>query len=168
MMAYPCLLLGRRLAAGRRGPGGSTGRRTVTVLTGAATLVGWDFYLDPQMVAAGHWTWTFPHPGLPGMPTVPLTNLAGWLLVSTVMIFALDAGMPARPTARWPGNEVLPASLLAWTWIGSAIGNLAFFSRPAVAGYGAAAMGVCTLPYLAQVFTAATKPRAGDTTLGTP
>ena len=29
---------------------------------------------------AGYWTWAHPHPGLPGIGTVPLTNLAGWLL----------------------------------------------------------------------------------------
>ena len=171
MMAYPCLLLGRRLARrrtprlGTRRP--DTTRRTVTVLAGAGTLAGWDLYLDPQMVAAGHWTWSTPHPALPGIPQVPLTNYAGWLLVAAVMIALLDRTVPDRPVLdrtvpdppvtglrRAPGGaatELVPAALLAWTWIGSAVGNLVFFGRPAAAAYGAVAMGVCTLPYLMAV-----------------
>ncbi|WP_280377397.1 carotenoid biosynthesis protein [Nocardia wallacei] len=31
----------------------------------AAGAVGWDLFLDPQMVADGQWTWCSPHPGLP-------------------------------------------------------------------------------------------------------
>jgi uncharacterized membrane protein len=162
MMAYPCLLLGRRLAAIRTTRG--SGRRAVTVLTGAATLAGWDLYLDPQMVAAGHWTWTFPHPALPGVPTVPVTNFAGWLLVSAVMILVLDLSLPAGPSGPRRVGELLPAALLAWTWVGSAIGNLAFFDRPAVAGYGVLAMGVFTLPYLIEVVTGATRTRTDSDT----
>jgi putative membrane protein len=147
MMAYPCLLLGRRLAGSpalRRAP-----RRLVTVGLGAATLAAWDLYLDPQMVAAGHWTWHHPEPGLPGVPGIPLTNHAGWLLVAVVMVAALDVALPEHGTV--PGEvagEAVPAALLAWTWLGSAVGNLAFFGRPAVAGYGVIAMGLTVLPYL--------------------
>jgi uncharacterized membrane protein len=170
MMAYPCLLLGRRLAAteaaGTAAGRTHIGRRAVTVLTGAGTLAGWDLYLDPQMVAAGHWTWTFPDPALPGVPTVPVTNLAGWLLVSALIIVVLDLSLPVAPR---PVGELVPAALLTWTWIGSAIGNLAFFDRPAVACYGAVAMGVFTLPYLIEVVTDATRsiaPRSGDDAVG--
>ncbi len=58
MMAYPALLLGRRLgrAAARRS---ASGGRAVL---GGATLAAWDLFLDPQMVAAGHWTWAHPRP----------------------------------------------------------------------------------------------------------
>ena len=44
MMAYPALLVGRRIGA--------------PVLAGAAALASWDLFLDPQMVAAGHWHFT--------------------------------------------------------------------------------------------------------------
>jgi putative membrane protein len=161
MMAYPCLLLGRRIARradggradGGRADGGRAGasRRAVTVLTGAGTLAGWDLYLDPQMVAAGHWIWSDPSPALPGVPQIPLTNYAGWLLVAAVMIAVLDRTVPGRTVPDLPVTELVPAALLAWTWIGSAVGNLVFFDRPAVAGYGAIAMGVCSLPYLMAV-----------------
>jgi putative membrane protein len=145
MMAYPSLLLGRRLsrAAARRGrtrtPSGS-----VTVATGALCLAAWDLFLDPQMVAAGHWAWHDPHPALPGVPGVPVSNYLGWLLVAFVMVAALHVLLPARPRA----SEDVPGALLAWTWAGSVLGNAVFFDRPAVAVWGGAAMGVVVVPYL--------------------
>ena len=76
MMAWPSWVLAdrltRRVRAARRG--------AVRVAVAAAVFAGWDVVLDPQLVQAGYWTWSHPHPGLPGIPTVPLTNLAGWLL----------------------------------------------------------------------------------------
>ena len=137
MLAYPCLLLGRRLAFG------NAHGATITALTGGLALAGWDLFLDPQMIAQGHWSWAHPSPALPGVPGVPLTNYAGWLLVSVLMIAALDRALP-RP----PVPELTPAAVLAWTWLGSAVGNLVFFGRPWVALYGGLVMGVVVLPYL--------------------
>jgi putative membrane protein len=150
MMAYPCLLLGRRLARHHHRP---VVRRAVAVAAGAGTLAGWDLYLDPQMVAAGHWTWAHPVPALPGVGPVPLTNTAGWLLVAAVMVLALDLAVPAVPAVPVPDgaggpDDAVPAVLLGWTWLGSGLANLAFFDRPAVALYGLVAMGVTTAPYL--------------------
>ena len=161
MMAWPCLLLGRRLAAGRTG----AVRRVVVAASGGLTLAAWDLYLDPQMVQAGHWVWRFPEPALPGVPGIPLTNYAGWVLVALLMVAALDATVPAGPVdVRDAGradvrSEAVPAALLAWTWLGSGLANLAFFGRPAVAAYGLVAMGVCTGPYLVRVVRGL---RAGD------
>jgi putative membrane protein len=113
------------------------------------------------MVHAGHWTWRFPEPALPGVPGVPLTNYAGWVVVALVMVAALDAVVPSgcavRPDDGGAGlradvsADLVPAALLAWTWLGSGLANLAFFDRPAVAAYGLVAMGVCTGPYLFRV-----------------
>lgn len=145
MMAYPSLVLGRRLsrAAARRtrtrAPSG-----VVAVLTGALALASWDLFLDPQMVAAGHWTWSHPHPALPGVPGVPVSNYLGWLLVAVVMVAVLHVLLPARPRAA----EDVPGALLAWTWAGSVVGNAVFFDRPAVAAWGGVAMGVVVVPYL--------------------
>ncbi|HYJ76492.1 MAG TPA: carotenoid biosynthesis protein, partial [Kineosporiaceae bacterium] len=144
MMAYPALLAARRLASSARG------RAVVVALIGGVTLAAWDLYLDPQMVAAGHWSWAYPAPSLPGIADVPLTNTAGWLLVGTLMTAALHVLLPAPPTA----GEVLPAALLTWTWLGSLLANLAFFGRPQVAVLGGVAMALVVVPYLLRLRTA--------------
>src|SRR3954447_8058737 len=92
MLGYPCLLLGRRL-----GRPLTAGPAVGTALLGGVALAGWDLFLDPQMVAQGHWSWAHPTPALPGVPGIPLTNYAGWLLVSVLMIATLDAVLPAGP-----------------------------------------------------------------------
>jgi uncharacterized membrane protein len=129
MLAYPCLLAGRRLAGGR-----------------AWTLAAWDLFLDPQMVAAGHWSWAHPEPGLPGIPDVPLTNYAGWLVTATVMMLLLDR-LPRTPgDGRLPVDGV-PATMLLWTYGSQVLANLAFFGSPAVALWGGLAMGLTVVPY---------------------
>lgn len=145
MMAYPCLLLGRRLsrAAARRGRR-ATPSIVVTVFTSALTLASWDLFLDPQMVAAGHWRWHDPTPALPAVPGIPLTNYAGWIVVSLVLMLVLDLLLPVGQ--REP--EAVPGALLAWTWAGSVVGNAVFFDRPAVAWWGGIAMGLLVVPYL--------------------
>ncbi len=158
MMAFPALLLARRLAAGGRPA--AVPRRLVTAALGGATLAAWDLFLDPQMVAAGHWTWAHPEPGLPGVPDIPLTNAAGWLLVGFVMTAVLDRVLPRSPGPASPATaEALPAALLAWTWLGSVVANLAFFGRPWVALYGGLAMGLLVVPYLRALAVAVRAPR---------
>jgi uncharacterized membrane protein len=148
MMAWPTLLLGRRLADALLGPEpGGNGRRlarsALTTVLGGLALASWDLYLDPQMTDAGHWVFDDPVPGLPGVPGIPLTNFAGWVLVALVMTCLLDAVVPRRRV-----DENVPALLLAWTWLGSGLANLAFFGRPEVAAYGLVGMGLLVGPYL--------------------
>ena len=69
MMAYPVLLAARRLTRRCGGP----------LSSAASGWPAWDVFLDPQMVADGHWPWADPTPSLPGVHGVPLTNYAGWL-----------------------------------------------------------------------------------------
>jgi uncharacterized membrane protein len=175
MMAYPCLLLGRRLARwtalnrrdapdGRtvgnartarwRPPavmsrathsrGGDRRMSAVVVLTGGLALAAWDLFLDPQMVAAGHWSWTNPAPALRGVPGVPLTNYAGWVVVALILMAALHRTFPDVPAAP----EDVPGAMLAWTWAGSTLGNAVFFDRPVVAVWGGVLMGLLVVPYL--------------------
>lgn len=153
MMAWPTLLLGRRLAATLLGPlegrrrlgrrSAASLRAAATALLGGLALASWDLYLDPQMTDAGHWVFSSPEPGLPGVPGIPLTNYAGWLLVAVLMMSVLDAVVPNREV-----EESVPALMLAWTWLGSGLANVAFFGRPEVAAYGFVGMGLVVAPYL--------------------
>ena len=90
MMAWPSWLLAERLA--RRASSGSRSPRGI--------FAAWDVVLDPQMVQAGYWTWAHPEPGLPGIDTVPLTNLAGWLLAGAVLMTLLDLLVARTAVAR--------------------------------------------------------------------
>jgi carotene biosynthesis associated membrane protein len=122
MMAYPCLLAGQRCS---RSPVGAA-------LVGGLTLAAWDLFLDPQMVAAGHWTWTDVQIHLPGSPDVPVSNHLGWLLVAVVMVGLLQL-LPRRVA-----DDRVPTALLWWTYASSV---LAF-----VALVGAVVMGAVVLP----------------------
>ncbi len=99
MMAWPAWLVGGWLARGRL---------PARIAVAGWALASWDVFLDPQMVDAGHWAWTGGGAALPGVPRIPLTNYAGWLLVALAMM-ALLAGVlagvvPARPPARATGR----------------------------------------------------------------
>ncbi|MFX0572960.1 carotenoid biosynthesis protein [Nocardia nepalensis] len=55
------------------------------VLMTAVGAVGWDLFLDPQMVADGQWSWCAAGWGLPGLHEIPYTNYLGWFAVAVVM-----------------------------------------------------------------------------------
>jgi putative membrane protein len=131
MMAYPCLLVGQRLASSPLG----------AVAVGAWALASWDLFLDPQMVEAGHWTWTDVQLALPGLPGIPVSNYLGWLLVATLMMAVLQR-LPRRDA-----DDAVPAALFLWTYASSVLANAAFFGRPAVALVGGLGMGLVALPY---------------------
>jgi uncharacterized membrane protein len=130
MMAYPMFLAARRISS------------RWTAVIGGIGLAGWDVFLDPQMVADGRWRWSDPTPGLPGVTDVPLTNLAGWLLVGILMMGLLSVALP-----RDRASETVPALLLFWTYVGSIIGNVFWFGADSVAMAGALAMGLVAIPY---------------------
>ena len=96
MFAYPCLLVGQRLA--------SSPLRAA--LVGGAALASWDLFLDPQMVAAGHWRWAHAEHHLPGVAHVPVSNFLGWGLVAVVMLAALQLLPPRRARRPRPGRAV--------------------------------------------------------------
>lgn len=131
MMAWPAYVVAARLARSRAG----------RVAVGAVALASWDLFLDPQMVDAGHWRWADPQPGLPGVPTVPLTNYAGWLLVAVVLMALLDRAVPARPA-----DDSVPYALYLWTYASSVLAHAAFFGLPASALWGGLGMGLVAVP----------------------
>jgi putative membrane protein len=61
---------------------------------GAGALTAWDLFLDPQMVRLGMWTWA--EDGF--YRGIPLSNFAGWLLVSALVVLVVGRiGGDARP-----------------------------------------------------------------------
>ena len=134
MMAWPSWVLAARLAR----PVRAGLRRPVRIAVAAAVFAAWDVVLDPQMVQAGYWTWADPSPGLPGIDTVPLTNLAGWLLAGAVLMTLLD--LLVRRTSA-PGSPLIgdaaPLLALAWMTLGGALAHAGWLGLPGSAAWGA-------------------------------
>ncbi len=131
MFAYPCLLVGRLLSSTTIG----------ATLWGGAALASWDLFLDPQMVEAGHWTWTGVQVSLPGSGDVPISNYLGWILVAVLIVGVLQV-LP-----RVPADDRQPAALFLWTWGSSMLAFAVFFGRPLVALVGGIGMGLVAVPY---------------------
>ena len=111
--------------------------------------------LDPQLVQAGYWTWSAPSPGLPGIPTVPLTNLAGWLLAGGVLMTLLHllvsrASIPAAPEI----GDAAPLLAIGWMTLGGSLAQAGWLGLTGSAVWGV----VLAVPVLA---TLAAQHRAG-------
>ena len=134
MMAWPSWVLAERLARPVR-PGL---RAPVRIAAAAAVFAAWDVVLDPQMVQAGYWTWAHPEPGLPGIDTVPLTNLVGWLLAGAVLMSLLDV-LVRRTSARGSPRigDAAPLLALAWMTVGGALAHAGWLGLPGSAAWGA-------------------------------
>lgn len=129
MFTWPAVVVAQRL--GRTYP--------QRVAVAAWSLASWDLFLDPQMVDAGHWRWAHPAPHLPGVPTVPLTNLLGWLLVATVLS-AVVLALVERTGRPGPHDDRWPLALYLWTYFSSVLALAAFLGLAAAAAWGALAM----------------------------
>lgn len=160
MMAWPAWLVAGRLLAGPlpggrlpggRLPGGRlSGRsRWVRVPLAGWALASWDLFLDPQMVAAGHWTWADPTPALPGVGGVPVSNYLAWVAVATVMTAALAAVPGTTADAPTPPGDPADAPMhvvYLWTYGSSVLAHLVFFGLPASALWGGLGMGTVAVP----------------------
>jgi uncharacterized membrane protein len=145
MMAWPSWLLGDLLAR----PVRAALRRPVRIAWAAAVFAAWDVVLDPQLVQAGYWTWADPTPGLPGIDTVPLTNLAGWLLAGTVLMTLLDVLVERTRAADSPRvGPAAPLLALAWMTLGGALAHAGWLGLPGSAAWGAG-LGAVVLGVLA-------------------
>lgn len=147
MMAYPSLLVARRVLRGRA--------RVAGPLLAAAALATWDLFLDPQMVAAGYWVWGAGAGGAPTVLGIPLSNYAGWYLVALVMMAVL---WPLLPDGRRPAtaDDTVPYGLYLWTWGGSVVAHAVFLGLPGSALLGGVGMGAVAVPFL----LALRRPRA--------
>ena len=132
MMAWPSWVLADRLAAPLR----PSRRAVLRVGAAAAVFAAWDVVLDPQMVQAGYWTWRDPRPGLPGIDTVPLTNLAGWLLAGLVLMGLLDVLAERTATAPRTGDGA-PLDALGWMTLGGSLAHAGWLGLPGSAAWGA-------------------------------
>ncbi|MFD6401330.1 carotenoid biosynthesis protein [Nocardia sp. NPDC060249] len=121
---------------------GSNVRRVGLFALGA---VGWDLFLDPQMVADGQWIWSVTDAGLPGIPEIPYTNYLGWAFVAVVMAVILTLLDHVLPPPRDPSVAV-PVAVFGWTWLGSALAHAVFLGLPASAIWGFAGLGVLGVP----------------------
>jgi putative membrane protein len=131
MLAWPAALAARRLADSF----------AARIALGAWALTAWDVCLDPQMVAAGHWHWLDVSAHLPGVPAVPLTDYAGWFVVSALMSYVLQRVLTSSEEAdRWP------LAFYLWTWASSTLALAAFLDLAAAAAWGFVAMGTVALP----------------------
>ncbi len=134
------------------------GRPLLRAAVAAVGIVGWDLYLDPQMVADGQWRWCGAHPALPGLEPIPWTNYAGWLLVAAAIVTVLtvaDHGL--RRPAPTAAADTVPVALFLWTWLGSALAHAVFLPELNWSAlYGLVAMGVVGVPLLRHLSRAGT------------
>jgi uncharacterized membrane protein len=126
MMAWPSWVLARRLVPRSR---------PWRVLVAAYVFAAWDVVLDPQLVQAGFWRWAHPAPGLPGIDTVPLTNLGGWLLAGLVLMTLLDL-LVARTATPPRIGDTAPLLTLAWMVLGGALAHAVWLDLPGSAVWG--------------------------------
>jgi putative membrane protein len=125
MMAWPSWVLAARLAR----------RPVARVAVAAAVFAAWDVVLDPQMVQAGYWTWAHPRPGLPGIDTVPLTNLGGWLLAGLLLMALLEVLVARTATVPRIGDAA-PLLVLGWMTLGGALAHAGWLGLPGSAVWG--------------------------------
>ena len=122
------------------------GRRSTPigrVTVGAAALVAWDLFLDPQMVAEGYWRWA--RPGR--YRGIPVGNYLGWLVTAVAAMTLLERTVPpdGRPDAGLVGEYAGVAAM-------ETLGFAAFFRDRGVALAGGAAMLPIAAAALVAVF----------------
>lgn len=140
---YPIWCVATRLVR-RFGRASAAVGRVVLTTVG---LVGWDLYLDPQMVADHQWSWCDQNAGLPGVEHIPLTNYLGWILVGLLMATVMEVvtATAAAPETRALRSDAVPYGLFLWTWLGSSLAHAVFLDAPELrysAVYGLLCMGV--------------------------
>ena len=134
MIAHPILCAARRVAG------------NWVFLYGGYAMAAWDLFLDPQMVAANRWRWTFDGAHVPYQPEIPLSNTFGWLLAGMALIAILHQILPRdrrKSSASFGAVDIW----LAWTFFGGVVSNLFFFDRPGIAFFGGIAFALFFLPY---------------------
>lgn len=106
------------------------GHLVARVLLGAAALTAWDLFLDPQMVAEGYWVWASDG----AYRGIPLSNYAGWMASSILVMVVLERLLPPREAQR------VPVVMYAFVAVMETIAFAFFFDDVVVAVVGGVAM----------------------------
>ena len=114
------------------------------ILVASLALTAWDVFLDPQMVRSGLWTWDRQGEYV----GIPLENYLGWFLTALILFAALSRLVKFPSASRLTWFAVLPVLSYAWTWFGSSIVNVFWWSQPVVGLAGCVAMGIFAMPAL--------------------
>ena len=134
MLAYPLLIAARKVG------------KSWVFLYGGLGLMAWDLFLDPQMVDAHRWSWSFTGASTPFVKEIPLSNNAGWLLAGMGLMALLHWSLP-KGRKKHGASLAIPNIFLGWTLFSGIVGNLFFFHRPGVALVGGVAFGLILAPY---------------------
>ena len=135
MMSYPVLLVSRKVSP------------NWVFIFGGFGLMAWDLFLDPQMVAAGRWTWHFKGAHIPFESSIPLSNAVGWLFSGMILMAMLNRALPKdrrKKTARTKHVDLF----LTWVLFSGIVGNIFFFHAPGVAIIGGVAFAIFLAPSL--------------------
>jgi uncharacterized membrane protein len=127
-MGLPAWAVGVTVARSRAG----------RIAAGAVALTAWDLFLDPQMIRNGFWRWGHPGP----YQGVPLSNFAGWLLVSAALMAIVDGLLTSRSPQITPHH---PGLLTTYTVMGvmETVGFAVIFHHGReIALAGAVGMGI--------------------------
>jgi putative membrane protein len=135
MMVHPALVAARRVTP------------QWTFLYGGAILAAWDLFLDPQMVAAGRWSWIVDGAAVPFAPDIPLSNPFGWLLSGLLIVGLLNRVLPFERRKESTGTGAVTV-LLGWVLFSGLVGNLFFFDRPGLAIFASLIFGALVAPFI--------------------
>ncbi len=111
--------------------------RLARIVVAACALTAWDLFLDPQMVREGYWRWS----GQGIWRSVPLSNFAGWLVVSFGILAVVDLIAPPGPSTE---AGLFLVAVYTWWAVMETIGFVVFFGDPVIGLVGGLAMGVPT------------------------
>lgn len=134
MLAHPVLVAARRFCT------------YWIFLFGGLGLMVWDLFLDPQMVAAGRWSWSSASPHVPFQPEIPLSNAFGWLLSGIALMALLNITLPKSRLKLGLSSQAIDI-FIGWTLFAGVVGNLFFFHRPGVALFAGLCFAAVFLPY---------------------
>ena len=135
MLAHPVLIAARKVT------------RNWVFLYGGIGLAAWDLFLDPQMVLAQRWSWSFEGAHVPLQPMIPISNLVGWLLTGMGLMAILNFILK-HDRRRVATSTAVPDFFLIWSWFAGVVGNIFFFDQPGIALIGGVIFGLFLIPYL--------------------